>query len=98
MGKYLVLWEVDWTKIPIDRKERGMGWNGLIALVKKSIQEGIQKDWGGFVGETKGYGIMEGSEVEIGKQLQKYVPFTKFEVKAIATIDQVQEVVDDLKK
>jgi len=98
MGKYLVLWEVDWTKIPIDRKERGMGWNGLLALVKKDIERGIQKDWGGFVGETKGYGIIEASEVEIGKQLQKYVPFTKFEVKAIATIDQVQEVVDDLKK
>ena len=41
---------------------------------------------------------MEGSEVELGKSLQKYVPFTKFDIKAIATIDQVQEVIDDLKK
>ena len=98
MGKYLVLWEVDWTKIPIDRKERGMGWNGLLALVKSDIKQGITKDWGAFVGETKGYSIVEASEAEVGKQLQKYVPFTKFEIKAIATVDQVQEVIDDLKK
>ncbi len=98
MGRYLVLWEVDWTKIPIDRKERGMGWNGLLALVKKNMQEGITKDWGAYVGETNGYSIMEASEAEIGKVLQNYVPFTTFKVKAIATIDQVQEVIDDLKK
>jgi hypothetical protein len=98
MGKYLVLWEVDWAKIPIDRKERGIGWNGLLALVKKDLELGITKDWGAFVGETKGYSIIETSEVEIGKQLQRYVPFTKFEIKAIATLDQVQEVINDLKK
>ncbi|MHA2394423.1 MAG: hypothetical protein ACXAEX_20995 [Promethearchaeota archaeon] len=98
MGKYLVMWEVDWSKIPIDRKERGMGWNGLLALVKSDIKQGVTKDWGAFVGETKGYSIVEGSEAEVGKQLQKYVPFTKFDIKAIATVDQVQEVIDDLKK
>jgi hypothetical protein len=26
MGKYLVLWEVVQTQIPIDPKERGDGW------------------------------------------------------------------------
>ncbi|UCC19190.1 MAG: hypothetical protein JSV62_13975 [Promethearchaeota archaeon] len=98
MGKYLVLWEVDWTKVPLNRKERGMGWNGLLALVKKDIEQGTQKDWGSFVGETKGYGIIEASEVEIAIQLQRYVPFVKFEIKAVATVDQVQEVIDDLKK
>jgi hypothetical protein len=98
MGKYLILWEVDWAKIPMDRKERGMGWNGLLALVKKDIEQGITKDWGAFVGEVNGYSIMEASEAELGKALQKYVPFTKFEIKAIATVDQVQEVIDDLKK
>jgi hypothetical protein len=98
MGKYLVIWEVDWAKIPIDRKERGMGWNGLLTLVKSDIKQGTTKDWGAFVGETKGYSIIEASEVEVGKQLQKYVPFTKFDIKAIATVDEVQEVIDDLKK
>lgn len=98
MGKYLILWEVDWTKIPIDRKERGIGWNGLLTLIRKNMQEGITKDWGAFVGETKGYSIMEASEVELGKTLQSYVPFTKFDIKAIATLDQVQQVIDDLKK
>ncbi|MFW9971162.1 MAG: hypothetical protein ACFFDF_13295 [Candidatus Odinarchaeota archaeon] len=98
MGKYLILWEVDWSKIPIDRKERGIGWNGLLTLIRKDFEKGTTKDWGAFVGETKGYSIIEASEVEMGIQLQKYVPFTKFEVKAIATLDQVQKVIDDLKK
>ncbi|MFX0019462.1 MAG: hypothetical protein ACFFAK_17800 [Promethearchaeota archaeon] len=98
MGKYLVLWEIDWSKIPLDRKERGMGWNGLLALVKRDIEQGVTKDWGAFVGEVKGYSIIEASEGELGILLQKYVPFTKFEVKAIATVDHVQEVIDDLKK
>jgi hypothetical protein len=46
MGKYLVLWEVDQTKIPIDPKERGEGWSLLMALVRQDIEKGITKDWG----------------------------------------------------
>jgi hypothetical protein len=42
--------------------------------------------------------LVESSEVEVGKKPQKYVLFIKFEVKAIATVDQIQEVGDDLKK
>ena len=46
MGKYLVLWEVDQTKIPIDPKERGAGWSFLMAMIRQDIEKGITKDWG----------------------------------------------------
>jgi len=34
MGKYLLLWEMDQTRIPIDPKERGTGWKALMDMVK----------------------------------------------------------------
>ncbi len=89
MGKYLILWEVDQTKIPIDPKERGQGWSFLMAMVRQDIEKGITKDWGAFVGETKGYVVNEGTELEVMKALQQYVPFCIFKVHPISTESQV---------
>jgi len=55
MGKYLVLWEIDQTKIPVDPKERGDTWSLFMTVVRQDIEKGIVKDWGAFVGDTKGY-------------------------------------------
>ena len=59
MGKYLVLWEIDPTKIPIDPKERGEGWGMLMAMVRQDFEKGILKDWGAFVGESNGYAVSD---------------------------------------
>jgi hypothetical protein len=92
MGKYLVLWEIDQTKIPIDPKERGDGWGFLMAMVRQDIEKGLTKDWGAFVGETSGYAVNEGTELEVMKGLQQYVPFCIFKVHPIATETQVNEM------
>jgi hypothetical protein len=96
MGKYLVLWELDQTKIPIDPKERGAGWSMFMAMVRKDFEKGITKDWGGFVGENKGYTIAEGTELEIGNILQQYVPFCIFKVYPIATEGQINQMIKAL--
>ena len=93
MGKYLILWEVDQTKIPIDPKARGDGWGLLMAMVRQDIEKGITKDWGAFVGQTNGYSVFEGSEVEVMKTLQQYVPFCIFKVHPISTESQVNEMI-----
>jgi hypothetical protein len=93
MGKYLILWEVDQAKIPIDPRERGAGWAMLMAMVKQDIAKGITKDWGAFVGENRGYSVFEGSELNVMKALQQYVPFCIFKVHAIATEKQVNEMI-----
>ena len=93
MGKYLVLWEVDQTKIPVDPKERGEGWGFLMAMIRQDIEKGITKDWGAFVGETKGYAVNEGTELEVMKALQQYVPFCTFKVHPIASEGQVNEMI-----
>jgi len=98
MGKYLVLWEVDQTKVPISPQERGTGWGALIDMVKEDLKKGLSKDWGAFVGEINGYAVMEGTEVEIGNALQRYVPWVIFKVKQIASVKQVDEIIKALTK
>ncbi len=96
MGKYLVLWEVDQSKIPIDPKERSAGWSILMAMVRQDMKKGLTKDWGAFVGELHGYAVNVGSELEVMKGLQQYVPFCKFKVHPIATPDQTEEMIKAL--
>ena len=96
MGKYLVLWEVDQTKIPIDPKERGDGWAFLMAMIRKDIEKGLTKDWGSFVGETGGYAVNEGTEVEVMNGLQQYVPFCKFKVHPIGTPEMTEAMIKAL--
>jgi hypothetical protein len=98
MGKYLMLWEIDTTKIPLSPKERGNGWNLLMGMVKQDIKKGLNKDWGAFVGEINGYAVLEGTEVEIMNALQQYVPFVHFKVHPIASVSQVDEMIKALTK
>ncbi len=65
MAKYLFLWELDTTKVPVNPKERGAAWSALMEVVNQDIKKGLIKDWGIFVGEGNGYSIMEGSEIEV---------------------------------
>jgi hypothetical protein len=96
MGKYMILWEVDQSKIPVDPKERGEGWSMLMAMVRQDFEKGITKDWGAFVGESQGYSVFEGTELEVMKTLQQYVPFCIFEVHPISTEAQVNEMIKGL--
>jgi len=96
MGKYFALWEVDQNKIPIDRKERGTGWAFLMSMIRKDFETGIMKDWGAFIGESKGYGVLEGTELDVMNALQQYVPFCIFKIHPIASENQVNEMIKAL--
>ena len=96
MARYLVLWDVDQNKIPIDRKERANGWAALMAMVRQDIEKGLTTSWGTFVGETGGYSVNEGTELELMNSLQQYVPFVNFKVHVLASEDQVNEMIKAL--
>lgn len=99
MGRYLMLWELDWTKIPISRQDRAAGIRPLVDMVKQDLKKGgILKDWGAFVGEMNGYSVAEGTEVEIGNLVQQYIPFVSFKTYPIASLSQVDEIVKALSK
>ena len=98
MGKYLLLWEIDTTKIPVSPKERGAGWSALMEMVKQDIKKGLIKDWGTIVGELRGYAVEEGSELEVMNAVQQYTPFVHFKVHPIASVSQVDEMIKALIK
>jgi hypothetical protein len=98
MGKYLLLWEIDATKIPVSPKERGAGWNTLMQMVKQDIKKGLIKDWGAFIGELNGYAVEEGSELEVMNAVQQFTPFVHFKVHPIGSVSQVEEMIKALTK
>ena len=98
MGRYLVLWELDESKIALDPKERATGWKTFMSMVKQDLETGTAKDWGGFVGQHKGYAVHEGTEVQVGVSLQQYVPFVRFKVYPISSVSQVSQLVEALLK
>ena len=96
MGKYFMIWEIDTSKIPISREERAAAWKPMIDMVKQGIEEGRIKEWGNFVGEARGYSIAEGTEVEISSFNQNWVPFVNFKVHPVATVSDVEEMINNL--
>jgi hypothetical protein len=91
MGKYLVLWEVVPGTVPLNAKEAGPAFLALTDMVKADMKKGQCKDWGTFLGAAKGYSIDEGTEVEVMNGMLQYSPFIKFEVHAVASVDQVAQ-------
>ena len=98
MGKYLMLWEIDQSKVPLNRDERAEAWKPMIEMVKEGMNEGRIKDWGTFVGELNGYSIAEGTEAEIGAFNQQWVPFVNFKSFPIASVEDVEKVIEILSK
>ena len=98
MGRYLVLWEMDQDKVPISPQDRGTGWATLTEMISEAMKKGITKDFGAFVGELRGYSILEGTEVEVSNELQQYVPFAIFKVHAIMSLKQTNEMIKALSK
>jgi len=96
MGKYLMLWRLDPARIPVDPKERGAGWSVLMEMVKKDLEKGIIKDWGMFVAERKGFGLMERDETEIAINLQRYSPYVHFESHSFISASQAEEMIKAL--
>jgi len=98
MGKHLLLWEIDRTRLPVSSEERGAGFNMLLEMVKQDIKKGITKDWGAFVGELYGYAVVEGTEVEIMNMAQQYSPFVHFKAHPIGSVSQAEEMVKAMTK
>ena len=98
MAKYLLLWEVDLAKVPAGRKERAALWGPMVQMVKQQIKDGTTKDWGVFAGGLKGFSVTEGDEMTVSKSAQKYLPFVTFDVHPIISVEQMEDVIEDLKK
>ena len=66
--------------------------------VRQDVEKDTMKDWGAFVGSLSGYVAAEGTEVEIGSLVQRYVSYVFFKTHPVASADQVDEIVKALCK
>ena len=98
MGRYLITWELDMSKVPINPKERGELWAPMVEMVRDGMKRGTTKDWGSFLGEMKGYSVAEGTELEIANLLQQWTPFVHFTTHPIISLDEMAEVIKNLTK
>jgi hypothetical protein len=96
MPKYLMTWELDSNKIPLNPKERGAAWLAMTNMIKENIKAGKTTDWGNFIGETRGYAIGTMTELELGKHLQQFIPYVKFEVHQVVDVDHVADMAKSL--
>jgi hypothetical protein len=93
MGRYLILWEADESKITLNREELKVGWLGAIEMTKQDLKSGLTKDWGVFMGQTNGFNISEGTEAEIHSALTKYIPYFRFKVYPLLSVGQTEEII-----
>lgn len=98
MAKYLTLWELNPAMVTANPKERAALWGPMVQMVKQEIKEGITKEWGTFAGEMKGFSVGEGDEMSVSISAQKYLPFVKFTVHQIVSIEQMEEIIKNLAK
>ena len=98
MPKYLLIWTIDQNRIPIAPKDRASAYKVLTAAIKDDIDSGRTKDWGNFAGQNVGYAVFEGTHLQLGLMLQKYIPWVIFETHEISSLDDVNEMLEELIK
>jgi hypothetical protein len=90
MGRYLMHWSINDSLVPVNPRERASAWEILMELVKQDHKKGLLTDWGAFPGESSGYCIMEGSNLDVMKMTQQYAPYVGFEVRPVASVEEVE--------
>ena len=98
MPRYLMTWELDTTKVPINPKERAAAFLPMLQMVKQDIQSGLIKEWGAYIGELRGFGVCEGSEEAVAMMAQKYVPIVQFTTHPAVTADQMEKAFKEMAK
>ena len=98
MAKYLVIWEVDMSRIPTDPKEQGAALKAMLDQDRQSIKDGIITDWGCFLGELRGYTIHDVSEEELEEYCLQFVPFATFKTYRVLSLDECAKHCAELAK
>ena len=96
MSKFLVLWESDSSKVPIDPKERAALLEKLTEMTKKMLHVGQISDWGMFAGGGVGYTVGEGTEADVYKLTMQFAPYIRFKVHPVLSINQVAQVMKSM--
>lgn len=96
MAKYMLQWEVDLSRTPEDPNERKQQWTLFIETVKQQLNDGQVAEWGQYVGESFGYCIVEGDELDVQRLTNFWSPFVDFSVSSILSADQAGVAIADM--
>jgi len=96
MPKYLNLWEIDNSKMPVDLNERAGLQMKQLEMIKKMIAEKQISDWGLFAGGGAGYAIAEGTASDMLKRTLPFGPFVKFKIQPVLSPDEVIQVMKSM--
>jgi len=96
MARYHFYWRLDESRVPEDPKDRGGAWALFMAMIKQDMESGLLKDWGAFTSEGEGFCIVEGTNLEVMKMTEQYVPYVQFEIKPVSSPEEVNELIAHL--
>ena len=92
MAKFMVFWETDPSRVPLDPKERASWYDLMYDMVEDDLKKG-ETDWGQFPASMKGYCIFEGlTEEKIEERLRRYIPYIKMEIQPVLSLSQVRKL------
>lgn len=94
MGRFLVIWEINNPRLSENPQEQVAYIKASMQGVQAGIDAGMIKEWGAFVGGEKGFGIYEGSAVEVAAFLQQFSPWASDKVYPFITLDEVGAMLD----
>ena len=98
MAKYLVLWEMDPSKVPVVPRERAAAWTPMLDMVDGDLKKGVLKEWAAYLGELRGYAVAEGSEFEVAVMCQKYIPYVHFTTHALTSLAEMRQMMQAVPK
>ena len=98
MPRYLTLWEMDQSKMPVDPKERLALLKKMNDMTKRVLKEHPGAEWGAFVGESKGFSISSDSAtaLEMNVVAQTFVPYVQFKVYQAVSNEEFADVLKAL--
>jgi len=94
VGRYLVLFEADFSRLPTDPQERARLGKPMTQAILQGIETGLIKEWGLVLGEYRGFGVYEGSETEVAGFLEQFVPWYRSTVNPVVSASELDAMVD----
>ena len=87
---------MDNSRMPTDPKEQAALLGRLLEMTKKMLDEGQLTEWGVFADGSAGYAIGEGTEADMLKRTMSFIPYVKFHIHPILSVEQTAELVKSM--
>ena len=67
---------------------------GMQSIVTQQVKAGQITQWGAFVGEAKGYCIVDGTAEDVHTLTGGWIPFVRFQTNEVLSIEQVMKATE----